>query len=197
MEPYLLTIRHSDLRGWMLSRRPDQKPSFLFGLNKDTHEKVCLGIYHALKADRDSIMREHDTMRRHDQGLLTDLQAIGLERDDLNSLVEKHGHVSERSEIMYQNITGIIVNHILGQSPLESHSPYSRTKLQSSMLFSRATQTCPVSASERWTKNLLQLTVVSRNRRNQRIAMKSLPLPRNDYPHLPRFNSGHIPSHAK
>lgn len=117
VEPYQLTIRHSDLRHWMQIHYPDQKPSFLFEPGKDAYEKVSLGTFLALKADRDTILRELNTLQQYHQDFLRDLQAIGLERDELKALVKTHGHVSERSEITYQNIIGVLVNLLLGHSP--------------------------------------------------------------------------------
>jgi len=117
VEPYQLTIRHSDLRRWMQTHYPDQKPSFLFESSKDAYEKVSLGTFLALKADRDTILRELDTLRQYHQDILRDLQAIGLERDELSSLVKTHRHVSDRSEVTYQNIIGALVNLLLGHSP--------------------------------------------------------------------------------
>ncbi|SDR24152.1 hypothetical protein SAMN04490186_4302 [Pseudomonas grimontii] len=117
VEPYQLTIRHSDLRHWMQIHYPDQKPSFLFEPGRDAHEKVSLGTFLALKADRDVILRELNTLQQHHQDFLRDLQAIGLERDELKALVKTHGHLSERSEITYQNIIGVLVNLFLGHSP--------------------------------------------------------------------------------
>lgn len=117
VEPYQLTIRHSDLRRWMQTHYPDQKPSFLFESSKDHDEKVSLGAFLALKADRDTVLRELYTLQQHHQTLLRDLQAIGLERDELNALVKTHDHVSERSEITYLNIIGVLVNLLLGHSP--------------------------------------------------------------------------------
>ncbi|VVN56815.1 hypothetical protein PS687_02465 [Pseudomonas fluorescens] len=117
VEPYQLTIRHSDLRRWMQTHYPDQRPSFLFEPSKDAYEKVSLGTFLSLKADRDTILRELNTLQQHHQDFLKDLQAIGLERDELNALIKTHGHVSERSEITYQNIIGVLVNLLLGHSP--------------------------------------------------------------------------------
>jgi hypothetical protein len=117
VEPYQLTIRHADLRRWMQNHYPDQKPSFLFEPGSDSYEKVSIGTFLALKTDRDAILRELNALQQHHQDFLRDLQAIGLERDELKALVKTHGHVSERSEITYQNIIGVLVNLFLGHSP--------------------------------------------------------------------------------
>ncbi|MFS2198825.1 MULTISPECIES: hypothetical protein [unclassified Pseudomonas] len=117
VEPYQLTIRHSDLRQWMEIYYPDQKPSFLFESGRDSHEKVSLGTFLALQADRDILLQELNTLRLHHQDILVDLQAIGVERDDLKVFVKTHGQLSERSELTYQNIIGVLVNLLLDHSP--------------------------------------------------------------------------------
>ena len=117
VEPYQLTIRHSDLRHWMQVYYPDQKPGFLFESGRDAHENVSIGTFLALQADRDTLLRERNTLQHHLQDILVDLRAIGLERDDLKAMVKTHGQLSERSELTYQNIIGALLNLFLEQSP--------------------------------------------------------------------------------
>ncbi|WP_447784985.1 hypothetical protein [Pseudomonas germanica] len=117
VEPCQLTIRHSDLRHWMQVYYPDQKPDFLFESGRDAHEKISLGTFLALQADRDALLRELNTLRHHHQEILVDLQAIGVERDDLKAIVKTHGQLSERSELTYQKIIGVLVNLFLDHSP--------------------------------------------------------------------------------
>lgn len=117
VDPYQLTIRHSDLRHWMQVNYPDHKPAFLFESGSNAHEKVSLGTFLALQAERDALLRELDTLRHHHQDVLVDLQTIGLERDDLKEMVRTHGQLSERSELTYQNIIGVLVDLILDHSP--------------------------------------------------------------------------------
>lgn len=117
VEPYLLTIRHSDLRRWMQVHYPDQKPAFLFESGSNAHEKISLGTFLALQAERDALLRELDTLQRHYQDILVDIQTIGLERDDLKKMVRTHGQLSERSELTYQNIIGVLISLFLDHSP--------------------------------------------------------------------------------
>lgn len=132
VEPYQLTIRHSDLRHWMQVYYPDQKPGFLFESNRNTYEKVSIGTFLALQADRDSLLRELNTLQHHLQDTLVDLRAIGLERDDLKAMVQAHGQLSERSELTYQNIIGALLNLFLDQSP--AGHPLSVFKSQSAIV---------------------------------------------------------------
>ncbi|VVN70325.1 hypothetical protein [Pseudomonas fluorescens] len=117
VEPYQLTIRHSDLRHWMQDNYPDHKPAFLFESGSNAHEKVSLGAFLALQAERDILVRELDTQRRHCHDILLDLQTLGLEHDDLKEMVKTHEQLSERSEITYKNIIGVLVDLILDHSP--------------------------------------------------------------------------------
>lgn len=117
VEPYQLTIRHSDLRRWMQVHYPDHKPAFLFESGSNAHEKISLGTFLALQAERDALLRELDTLQRHYQDILVDIQTIGLERDDLKKMVRTHGQLSERSELTYQNIIGVLISLFLDHSP--------------------------------------------------------------------------------
>ncbi|WP_448125426.1 hypothetical protein [Pseudomonas veronii] len=132
VEPYQLTIRHSDLRHWMQVYYPDQKPGFLFESGRDAHENVSIGTFLALQADRDTLLRERNTLQHHLQDILVDLRAIGLERDDLQAMVKTHGQLSERSELTYQNIIGALLNLFLDQSP--AGHPLSVFKSQSAIV---------------------------------------------------------------
>jgi len=117
VEPFQLTIRHADLFHWMQVYYPDQKPSFLFESGRDAHEKVSIGTFLALQADRDTLLRELNTLQHRLQDILVDLRAVGLERDDLKVMVKTHGQLSERSEVTYYNIIGALVSLLLGHSP--------------------------------------------------------------------------------
>lgn len=132
VEPFQLTIRHSDLRRWMQVYYPDQKPGFLFESGGDTHGKVSLGTFLALQADRDALLRDLNTLQHHHQDILGDLKAIGLERDDLKTMVKTYGQLSERSEFTYQIIIGVLLNLFLDQSP--AGKPLSVFKNQSAIV---------------------------------------------------------------
>lgn len=115
VEPAQLTTRHSDLRHWMQVYHPDQKPSFLFGSRREDQEKINLGTFLALQADRDTLLRELNALQQHHQDVLLDLQTVGLELDDLKAMAKTHSPLSERSELTYQNIIGVLLNLFLGR----------------------------------------------------------------------------------
>ncbi len=132
VEPCQLTIRHSDLRHWMEIYYSDQKPGFLFESGGEAYEKVSLGNFLALQADRDTLLRELNTLQYHLKDIMADLQAIGLERDKLKAMVKTHGQLSERSELTYQNIIGALLSLFLDQSP--AGKPLSVFKSQSAIV---------------------------------------------------------------
>lgn len=117
VELTLLTVRHSDLRHWMQIYYPDQRPDFLFQSGDDTRDKISLGVYFALQAERDALLRERDTMQRQLQDVEADLKALGLEKERLKSLVTTQGQLSERSEHTYLQIIGALLNTFLDSSP--------------------------------------------------------------------------------
>ncbi|MCH5487725.1 hypothetical protein [Pseudomonas syringae] len=112
----LLTVRHTDLKWWMLHHHPDQRPEFLFGETLPDNKHIEVDTYLTLKADRDALevkLRNADATL---QELLEELNAIGLERENLRSLAKKR-HLSERSEATYQHIIGALIETLLGSSP--------------------------------------------------------------------------------
>lgn len=51
-----LTIRHSDLKAWMLQHNPSQKPPFLFDeVERNTHASINANSFRALQVDRDAL----------------------------------------------------------------------------------------------------------------------------------------------
>ncbi|MCA4963630.1 hypothetical protein [Pseudomonas sp. Y24-6] len=112
-----LTVRHSDLRHWMQVYYPDQRPDFLFESNDDPRDKISLGVYFALQAERDALLRERDALQRQLQDVEADLQALGLEQESLKTLVKTQGQLSDRSEHTYLQIIGALVNTVLDVSP--------------------------------------------------------------------------------
>ncbi|MGP5328212.1 hypothetical protein [Pseudomonas helleri] len=117
VEPHQLTLRHADLRQWMQVYYPHQKPSFLFEPNRDDLEKVSLGAFLSLQADRDTLLRELKVIQHNHEKILTDLQRIGLDPNNLNAMLVAHETLSERSEVTFLNIIGALLNLFLGESP--------------------------------------------------------------------------------
>lgn len=113
----LLTVRHTDLKWWMLHHYPDERPAFLFGEFPADNEKISFGTYLTLRADRDALEVELRTRNAALSELLENLNSIGLERESLRALVKTQGKLSVRSETGYQYVIGALVETLLGSSP--------------------------------------------------------------------------------
>ncbi|MCU7250901.1 hypothetical protein [Pseudomonas koreensis] len=72
------------------------------------------------------------TLQHQHKDVLKDLEIIGLERDDLKTIVKTHGQLSERSEQTYQNIIAALLRLFLDQSP--AGKPLSAFKSQASIV---------------------------------------------------------------
>jgi len=132
VEPYQLTIRHSDLRRWIQIYYPDQKPAFLFESDRDAQGKVSLGTFLALQADRDAFQLQVKNLEIAYQKLLSDLEAVGLEKEYIHSLLKTNSKVSDRSETAYLHIIGAMVSLFLGRSP--SGKPHSVFRSQAAIV---------------------------------------------------------------
>lgn len=113
----LLTVRHTDLKWWMFHHYPDQRPAFLFGKRSAENEQISIGTYLALRADRDALELQLKTNEAALQELLAELKALGLERENLRTLVKTQGRLSDRSEAGYQRAIGALLETLLGSSP--------------------------------------------------------------------------------
>ncbi|MGK3119353.1 hypothetical protein QZH44_16660 [Pseudomonas corrugata] len=112
----LLTVRHSDLKWWMLRHYPDERPSFLFNSIVSDQEVIRYGTYLTLQADRDALqvrLKETEATLRM---LMSELTAAGLERENLRSLAENKTDVSDHSRASFLNVIGALVNTMLGSS---------------------------------------------------------------------------------
>ena len=101
---------------------PDQKPSFLFEKNS-APQTVSFGSLLALQADREALKLQLKKSERAHRDLLLELQAIGLEREEIKKAFQSNNIVSQRSETTYLRVIGALVSLMLGHSP--SGKPFS------------------------------------------------------------------------
>ncbi|HFH3285686.1 hypothetical protein [Pseudomonas aeruginosa] len=132
VECSLLTIRHTDLKQWMSYHYPDQRPEFLFERPPDRLGEFSIGTYLALQADRDALQLQVRNTQAAYQELLSELQAVGLERENLQALLKSKGKLSNRSEEVYLHIIGALLKLLLGHSP--SGKPHSVFRSQSAIV---------------------------------------------------------------
>lgn len=112
----LLTIRHSDLKQWMLHYHPDQRPSFLFSQTATDHETIHYSTFLVLQADRDALQVQLKATETKLQSLIDELKASGLERENLRMLAENRQQLSDHSKASFLNVIGALVNIMLGSS---------------------------------------------------------------------------------
>ncbi|TKJ80309.1 hypothetical protein PspCFBP13509_08730 [Pseudomonas sp. CFBP13509] len=112
----LLTIRHSDLKRWILHYHPDQRPSFLFIQSASSQETIHYSTYLILQADRDALQVQLKATEAKLQALIGELKAAGLEREHLRMLAENKQQLSDHSKVSFLNVIGALVDIMLGSS---------------------------------------------------------------------------------
>lgn len=127
-----LTVRHTDLRIWMARYYPDQRPVFLFEQLLNPRGAISIGTYLALQADRDALQLQVKNVEASYKQLLDELEAVGLERENIHHLLKANSKLSDRSEIGYLKVIGALLELILGYSP--SGKPHSVFDSQSSIV---------------------------------------------------------------
>lgn len=128
-----LTIRHLDLKAWMIRCYPEDRPEFLFSeLERNIHPGITIDALRALTFERDnlrSLMAERD---EEIKALRTELRAL-LKSVEVNSRPgTSDDGLSSRGEITYLHIIGGLLNLMLGQTP--SGQPYSSFRTQDSVV---------------------------------------------------------------
>lgn len=116
-----LTIRHVDLKSWMIRFYPGQRPAFLFdAFERHLHPSVSMDAVQALLADREALkVQLADRLKAWD-ALHSEFQTLNAAR----AAAEKHGStLGPRSESTYLNIVGGLLTLLLGKSP--AGIPYS------------------------------------------------------------------------
>lgn len=113
-----LTIRHTDLKGWMARCYPDQKPKFLFDeVERTTHAAINADSFRALQVDRDALKVRLEKATEVYRALKQDRDTIAGERESLAAMVEKMNVPGARAETTYLNIIGGLLGLMLGKSP--------------------------------------------------------------------------------
>lgn len=112
-----LTIRHKDLKRWMLDHNPGQKPAFLFDeIERQAHAAINADTFRALQADRDALRTRVENAVEAFRKLKQERDAIELERDSLRAMVDKAATVGDRAETTYLNIIGGLLHLMTGKS---------------------------------------------------------------------------------
>jgi len=117
-----LTVRHSDLRSWIIRFYPTERPHFLFDdLERQLHPTVTIESVQALLTDREVIrVQLVERCTAYDQ--------LYREYEQLRKISRKSttADMGSRAETTYLNIVGGLLSLLLGNSP--AGKPYSSFK---------------------------------------------------------------------
>ncbi len=128
-----LTIRHADLKAWIISNYPDQKPAFLFDeIERTTHAAINADSFLALQVERDALKARIEKSIEVYRNLKQECDTIASERDSLRKMVDDFtaklqsaGAPGERAETTYQNIIAALLDCIAGNLPnVEKHPSF-------------------------------------------------------------------------
>lgn len=119
-----LTVRHVDLKAWMVRFYPDQRPAFLFdAFERHLHPAINVDAVQALLMDREALkVQLADRVKAWD-ALHAQFQTLTAQHE-ARLADDKHTDTpGPRSEATYLNIVGGMLTLLLGKSP--SGIPYS------------------------------------------------------------------------
>jgi len=119
-----LTIRHIDLKAWMLRTYPDQRPEFLFDpFERSLHPTISIDAIQALMADREALKVHLAEKTQNWNDLHAKFQSLNEAHQAAINREKRSGIPRIRSESTYLNIIGGLLTLLLGKSP--SGVPYS------------------------------------------------------------------------
>lgn len=128
-----LTIRHVDLKAWMIRYYPEQRPDFLFSsVERSAHPTITINAVHVLLLERDTLKSQLEQRDREAHVLRRQYSALLKKRDVLIEPEASDGKLSPRSETTYLHTIGGLLSLLLGHAP--SGQPYSSFKTQESII---------------------------------------------------------------
>lgn len=131
-----LTIRHVDLKAWMIRFYPDQRPAFLFdAFERHLHPAVSADAVQALVMDREALkLQLADKVQAWD-ALYEQFHTLSQEHQARTEREKRSGMPGARSESTYLNIVGGLLTLLLGKSP--NGVPYSSFETLESVISAR------------------------------------------------------------
>ena len=113
-----VTVRHTDLREWMVRHHPGSKPAFLFDeIERSAHAAINADSFRALQADRDAARTELEQARKCGNAIVAERDALLGERDSLRAMVNKMAAPGERAEATYLTIIGALLELVRTPRP--------------------------------------------------------------------------------
>lgn len=123
-----LTVRHVDLKRWMLRTYPEQRPAFLFSRHERiVHPVITLEVGHALLVEREALKSQLEQCH-HQLHQLKEQQ----KKQGSPNLTGVLYPLSDRAETTYLNIIGAMLTLMLGRTP--SGLPYSSFNSQDAII---------------------------------------------------------------
>lgn len=113
-----LTVRHVDLKAWMVRYYPSERPQFLFDdVERALHPAISLDAVNVLLAEREAakaqlaeLSQVHETLSAAHEALVKDQASRAADSESARE-------PSLRSESTYLNIIGGLLTLLLGKSP--------------------------------------------------------------------------------
>lgn len=111
-------VTRQDLKKWIASEFPADKPTFLFDeIERKTHAAINADAFRALQADRDALRAELEKAKAWATKTVGEMDAMRGERDSLRAMVDKQAAPGARAETTYLNIIGGLLGLMLGATP--------------------------------------------------------------------------------
>lgn len=128
-----LTIRHVDLKAWMIRCYPDQRPAFLFSeFERTLHPAITIDHVRTLTFERDSLRVLLAEREEEIHALRTELRALFKTIDARTRPPPPGEALSARAERTLLNIIGGQLELLLGKAP--SGKAYSDFRTQESVI---------------------------------------------------------------
>lgn len=128
-----LTVRHVDLKAWMASTYPEEKPGFLFGaIEQHLFTGLSTEAIQILLADREALKIQLADQEHICQALQIKYDALRENYEHQQLSIRRGKSPSARSESTYLNIVAGLLSLLLGHSP--SGQPYSSFKSQDAVI---------------------------------------------------------------
>jgi hypothetical protein len=119
-----LTVRHVDLKTWMIRCYPFQKPAFLFDtIERHFHPAVSIDVVQTLLADREALKIQLADRAKAWESLNAQFQSLNAEHQARLAEDKRAHEPGPRSESTYLSIVGALMGLLLGKSP--GGAPYS------------------------------------------------------------------------
>lgn len=126
-----LTVRHVDLKAWMIRYYPEQRPDFLFSHVEQqlAPQGISMDSVQALLIERDTLTARVEQTERKIAQLQSENKALLAVRGSSNA---DAAPMSARAQTTYLHIVGSMLDLLLGTSP--SGQPYSAFRTQESVI---------------------------------------------------------------